>query len=108
METRKKIAETLKARLKDVVERGRVLSQALKVRADIAATRRRLRTAFAQLGEEVYTRMKAGQLAALDQDSKLVSMQERIDGLKAEMRLQEAELRAILQAGMKSSQKEEE
>ena len=94
MQTKKQIKDALRERLTDVAERGRVLGQALKVRADIALTRRRLRATFAALGEEVYARMDAGQDLAGDS---LDDFRKRIDGLKAELKSEEAELRAVVQ-----------
>ncbi len=98
--TKKKIAETLRERLADMADRGRVLGKALKVRADLAATRRRLRTTFAELGEEVYARLKDGDMNA---DITLGSLKERIDGFKAEVRMKEDELREIMQSGLKGT-----
>ena len=97
MSTKKRIADSLKERLTDVAERGKVIGQALKVRADMAATRRRLRTTYAELGEEVYRRLGEGEFEG---DHQLLSMKERVDGLRAEVRHLEAELRDIVQAGM--------
>ena len=97
---KKQITETLKERLAGMAERGRVLGQALKVRADLAATRRRLRTTFAELGEEVYGRLKDGEISA---DSTLGTLRERIDGFKAEVRMKEDELREIMQNGLKGT-----
>jgi hypothetical protein len=98
----------LRGRLADVAERGRVLGQALGVRADMAATRRRLRAALADLGEEVHARLRAGQGAELAGDDKIRAMQDQVDGLKAELRLQEMELRRIMQEGLKRGERPEE
>ena len=54
MRTKEEITQTIKEQFVNVRERGRVLAQALKARADIAATRRRMRSTFADLGEAVY------------------------------------------------------
>ncbi|MFH1566831.1 MAG: hypothetical protein ABIL09_02455, partial [Gemmatimonadota bacterium] len=62
MPTKKPIAEALRERLAEVAGRGRVLAQALRVRVDMAATRRRLRATFAELGEEAYGRLLSGRL----------------------------------------------
>ena len=51
MGTKKQLTDSLKERLVDVAERGKVIGQALKVRADMAATRRSLRATYAELGE---------------------------------------------------------
>lgn len=96
MSTKKPIAEVLRARLAGVAERGRVLGQALKVRADMAATRRRLRLTFSELGEEAYARLADGRL---EEDARFAALRQRIDGLKAEVRLREDELRGIMQGG---------
>ena len=98
MSTKKQVVELVRERLADVAGRGRVLGQALKVRADMAATRRRLRATFTELGEEVYSRLKAGEMVADDQ---LSGLRERIDGLKAEVKSREAELRQIMQGGFR-------
>lgn len=102
MATKKQLAEILRERLADVAERGRVLGQALRVRTDMAATRRRLRANLAELGEEVHARLKAGQVEGLAADIKITAMQEQIDGLKAQLKLQEMELREIMQSGVRS------
>ena len=102
MPTKKQIADTLRGHLSDVAERGRFLGQALKVRADMAATRRRLRTTYAELGEETYGRLSEGQLEG---DHRLLSLKERIDGLRAEVWLRETELRDIMHAGVTGSAK---
>ena len=107
MATKKQIADMLKGRLADVAERGRVLGQALGVRADMAATRRRLRAALADLGEEVHTRLRAGQVAELAGDEKVKAMQDQVDGLKAELRLQEMELRRVMQEGLRRGERPE-
>jgi hypothetical protein len=96
MATKKQITDVLKERFANVVERGRVLGLALKARADIAVTRRRLRSTLADLGEKIYARMESDQAGELGHDPLLVSFQERISGLKAELRLQEAELKEIV------------
>lgn len=93
------IAETLKERLVDVAERGRVIGQALKVRADLAATRRRLRATYAELGEEVYGRIVSGELDAADS---LAILRQRIDAFKEEVRERELELRQIMRSGLKA------
>ena len=94
MLSKKQIRDALREGLTDVAERGRILGQALKVRADIALTRRRLRVAYAALGEEAYARMEAGKGLGGD---KLAEFQKRIEGLRAELQAQEAELQAVMQ-----------
>jgi len=98
MSTKKPIADLLRERLCDVAERGRVLGQALKVRADMAATRRRLRLTFAELGEEAYARLADGRL---QEDTRLAALRQRLDGLKAEVRRREEELRDIMKGGFR-------
>ncbi len=105
MATKTQIADMLRCRLADVAERGRVLGQALGVRADMAATRRRLRAALADLGEEVHTRLRAGQEQGLAAEVKVRDLQDQVDGLKAELRLQETELRRIMQEGIKRGER---
>ena len=96
MSTTKKIADTLKQHLADVADRGKLFGQAFKVRADMAAIRRRLRTTYAELGEEVYRRLRDGEL---DGDHQLLTIKERVDGLKAEIRQRESELHDIVSTG---------
>lgn len=103
MATRTQIAETLRERFAGVAERGRVLGEALKMRADMAVTRRRLRTTMADLGEKIFLRMESGEAEELCQDPLLVSYQERICGLKAELRIQESELREVMHSPGKSA-----
>ena len=101
MATKQPLADSLRERLADVADRGRFFGQALKVRADMAAVRRRLRSTYAELGEEAYNRLRDG---ALEGDHRLLSMKERIDGLKAEVRQREEELRDIMHAGVRSDE----
>ena len=51
MRPKQELTQAIRTQFVNVRERGRILAQALKVRADIAATRRRLRLTFADLGE---------------------------------------------------------
>lgn len=104
MATKKQIADTIRGHIADVADRGRVLGQALKVRADMAVTRRRLRSTLADLGGEIYERMEAGRAGELEGDTLLVSFQERISGLKAELRLQETDLRQVMQSAGKKDE----
>lgn len=92
------ITEALRERFADVAGRGRIIGQALKLRADLAATRRRLRTTFAELGEEVYRRIKDQELEA---DGALGTLEGRIDGYKAEVRSREQELSDIMRNGFR-------
>jgi len=101
MGTKKQLTDSLKERWADVAGRGRVIGQALVVRADMAATRRRLRATYAELGEEVYERLKSGEL---DGDVSLVSLQQRIDRFKAEVREKEEELRQIMNLGFSAKE----
>ena len=107
MVTKRRIAEVLKGRFVDVAERGRVLGLAFKARADIAVTRRRLRSALADLGEKIYSRMESGQAGELGKDTQLVSFQARITGLKTELRLQEAALEEIVEERKKGGERVE-
>jgi len=93
MRSKEEITDTIKAQFANVRERGKVLAQALKARADIAATRRRLRSTFADLGEAVYGRIDSGELA---QDGSLDDFKLRIEGLKAELRQREEALKLIV------------
>lgn len=94
MATKQPLADSLRERFAVVADRGRVFGQALKVRADMANLRRRLRSTYAELGEEVYRRLQQGEFEG---DHSLLTMKERIDGLKAEVRQREDELRDIMQ-----------
>lgn len=97
MPTKRQIAKAIRDRLSDVADRGRVLGRALKVRADMAAARRRLRASYSELGEEAYSRLQSGALAA---DDSMTTLVDRIDGIKAEVRIKEAELKRIMQAAI--------
>lgn len=94
MRSKEEITDILKAQFANVRERGKVLAQALKARADIAATRRRLRSTFADLGEAVYGRIDSGEFA---QDGSLDDFKLRIEGLKAELRQREDALKTIVE-----------
>ena len=94
MATKEEITETIKAQFANVRERGRIMARALRARADIAATRRRLRATHADLGEEVYARMEADPAWGGDED--LTAYKIRIDGLKAELGQREKALKEIL------------
>ena len=90
MRTKEELTQAIRTQFVNVRERGRILAQALKVRADIAATRRRLRLTFADLGETVYTKLNAGEAENLS-EFKL-----RMEGLKAELRQREEALKVIM------------
>ena len=93
---KQEITDSIKARFASARERGKVLGQALKVRAEIAATRRRLRTTFAELGEEVYGKMAAGQAKGWGDGAGLAEFKARIEGLKAELGQREVKLTEIM------------
>jgi hypothetical protein len=92
MPTKKQITDALRERLSDVAERGKVIGQALRLRADMAVTRRRLRSIFAELGEEIYERMIGGSNGSISADDTLNSFRTRIEGLKEELKSHEEEL----------------
>ena len=94
MRTKEELTQAIRTQFVNVRERGRMLAQALKVRADIAATRRRLRSTFADLGETVYTKLNAGE--AVDLAENLSEFKLRIEGLKAELRQREDVLKVIM------------
>ena len=96
MPTKKQIAETLRERLTDVAERGKNIGHALRVRADMAVTRRRLRSTFAELGEEIYDRVDGGSNGSVTGDDTLNSFCTRIEGLKEELKSQEEELDRVI------------
>ena len=97
MKSKEQIAEQIKARFSSVRERAGVLAQALKVRAEIAAAKRRLRSAYADLGEEIYARLAAEKAGALQKDEMLQEFRTRIDGVKAEVRQRQRALAEILE-----------
>jgi hypothetical protein len=105
MVSKQDIAETIKAQFASVKERSKILAQALKVRTDIAATRRRQRNAFAELGEEIYKRMAADRAGTWGDDPELGMYRIRLDGLKAELTQREAILREILETAKKGGGK---
>ena len=90
---KKPLADGLRDRLAGVAERGRVLGQVLRARADVAASRRRLRASLRELGEEAYARLGEG---TLEGDHRLLLLKERIDGLHDEVRRREEELRTAM------------
>ena len=104
MRSKEEITDAIKTQFSNVRERGKVLAQALKARADIAATRRRLRSTFADLGETVYSRIDSGEFG---QDASLADFKLRIEGLKAELRQREEALKVIV-GGNESSLSTEE
>ena len=97
MVTKTQIADLVRERFSEVAERGRVMGRALKVRAEIVVTRRRMRATFADLGESVYEHIQRADDVVFA-DAHWVSFRERVDGLKAELRVQEAHLQDILAA----------
>ena len=92
---KKPLADGLRDRLAGVAERGRVIGQVLRARADVAASRRQLRASLRELGEEVYGRLSEG---ALEGDHRLLILKERIDGLHDEVSRREEELRQALRS----------
>lgn len=90
---KKPLSELLRRRLDGVAARGRVMGQALKVRADMAATRRRLKAAYAEIGEEVHGCLAGGEPLA---DERLRALAGKVDGIQAELKLLEQDLRQIL------------
>ena len=92
---KKQLAEGLRDRLAGVAEGGRVIGRILRARADVAASRRRLRASLRELGEEVYGRLAEG---ALEGDHRLLVFKERIDGLHDEVGRREEELRAAMRS----------
>ncbi|MFH1572364.1 MAG: hypothetical protein ABIG68_00175 [Acidobacteriota bacterium] len=100
---KQEITDIIKARFASVRARGKVLAQALKVRADIAAVRRRLRLTFAELGESVYGKMAAGQAKGWGDAPGLAEFKARIEGLKAELDQRERQLTEILEEGEKKA-----
>ena len=94
MRTKEEITETIRTQFVNVRERGRILAKALKARADIAATRRRLRSTYADLGEAFYANLNAGE--AMDLAEGLDDFKLRIEGLKAELRQREEALKEII------------
>jgi len=66
----------------------------------MAAARRRLRTAYAELGEAAYTRLQDG---GLEGDAATNALKDRIGGFMAEERMREAELKQILRAGFRGN-----
>ena len=102
MTRKRQLADALREGLAGAAGRGRVLGQALKVRAEIAASRRQLKAALGELGNHVYSRIKAGDLpaaAGAEGDETLLAYTQRIDGCKADICLKEAELREIVRSG---------
>ena len=107
MASKEEITEAIRAQFASVRERGRVLARALKARADIAATRRRLRGALADLGEEVYGRMAADEKGPWSKDAELADHRTRIEGVKAELRQRERALQEIMEGRGEEEEVEE-
>jgi len=101
---KQEITDIIKARFASARERGKVLAQALKVRAEIAGVRRRLRATFAELGEEVYGKIAAGQ--AKGWGDGFAEFKARVEGLKAELGQREAKLAEIMEGGEKKAEEE--
>ncbi len=93
MRSKEELTAMLKAQFANARVRGKIMAQALKARADIAATRRRLRATFAELGKEVYGRIAGGQI---DSDAALADFATRIEGLHLELRQREEALEKIV------------
>lgn len=104
MRSKEEITATLKAQFANARVRGKIMAQALKARADIAATRRRLRATFAELGEEAYDRIASGQI---DSDAGLADFTTRIEGLQVELRQREEALEQIVSAPAPSTPAED-
>ena len=104
MRTKEEITETIKTQFANIRERGRVLAKALKVRTDIAATRRRLRATFADLGVAVYEKLDAETTVDLAQG--LEDFKLRIEGLKAELRQHEETLKDIMEGDVEEDEDE--
>jgi hypothetical protein len=105
---KQEITGIIKARFAGARERGKVLGQALKVRADIAAVRRRLRSTFAELGEEVYGKMEAGKVKGWGDTPEFAEFKARIEGLKAELDQRERKLAGIMEGKEKAAVGEEQ
>ena len=95
MRSREEIIDAIKTQCANVRERGQIAVQVLKLRAEIAATRRRLRSAFAELGEAVYAKLSEGE--AVDFAGDLGDFKLRIEGLKADIRQSEKALREVVE-----------
>ena len=106
MYTKKEITEFIKTQFGSAKERGQFLAQALKARGVIAATHRRLRGTFAELGEYVMEEMESGRINYDDPD--LMAFRTRIKGLQAELGQREEALKEILEGGKQQETEEEE
>lgn len=108
MFSKKEITEAVKQQFANARERGQVLGRALKVRADIAATRRRLQSAYAELGQHVDTQLATSPKWTPTGDEAVESFRLRVAGLKAEVRQRERELQRVLANEPEEAQKQEE
>ena len=106
MRTKEEITQAIKTQFINVRERGRILALALKARADIAATRRRLRSTFADLGEATYERLEEGK--TVDWGENMGDYKLRIEGLQAELRQREDALKKIVEGGKEEEEEEKE
>lgn len=96
---RMNITGSIRARLTDVRKRGKAFAQGLGVRADIAVIRRRLRKAFAELGERAYEEMAAGRAKGWEDVPSLAEFRTRIEGLNVEIHQREQKLTEIATEG---------
>jgi hypothetical protein len=96
---RRDITGRIRARFADVRKQGKVFAQGLGVRADIIVGRRRLRRAFAELGERMYREMVAGRAKGWEDMPGLAEFRIRIEGLKVEIHQREEKLIAIMTQG---------
>ena len=97
--TKKAIAQLVAERFSGEAERRRVLVQALELRGQILATTRELRAAYAELGENMYLRLKQGKVEGFSEGFDLETLKVRIDGLLGELAGLEEKFKGVLEPG---------
>ncbi len=96
MYTKEEITTAIKQHFANARDRGQVLARALKVRADIASSRRRLQATYADLGQHVDAQLGANAKWNPGGDGVIQSFQLRVAGIKAELSQRERELQRVL------------
>ena len=97
MISKKAVAQLVVERFPNEAKCRQVLTQALEIRRKLLATRRRRQATYAELGKNIYTRIKSGEVEALNTEFDPTSMKLRIDGLLAEQIGLEEEFRVIME-----------
>jgi putative IMPACT (imprinted ancient) family translation regulator len=95
--SKKALAQVVVERFSDEVRRRQVLIHALDIRGKMLAVRRQLHAAYAELGENIYARMKDGDVEELSKEYDLGSLKLRIDSLLTEYDALKASLKVAVE-----------